>query len=312
MPGAIDWLEANRRVAWRNQFLFNLALARLRCGVELDERYNLQLNGSDADVQSTAGPPRVSWQGRGVRVLHANGWGRNKYPQLRGLYAKVPDPLVGQGDGDLYADFLKALRAWIGRYGVTALGYSFQGVLEEDDARVRDPSTLPTLALLHYLARASGWARVLETGTARGVSAACLASAVSHRPGSRVVSYDPVDYPERGPLWEALPERMRGCIEQRQVDALVGMREALERGERYEGALLDSQHTEEQVAAELELALALVEPGGLVLIHDWRAISAVDAAVARADAAGHPLARLLGGGSVAEDDGLGLAAVTVR
>jgi predicted O-methyltransferase YrrM len=312
MPGAVAWLEENRHVPWRNQFVFNLALARLRCGIELDERYNLQLNGTDAKVVVGNGRPRVSWQGRGVRILHANGWGRNKYPQLRGLYAGVADPLVGQGDGDLYADFLKALRAWVGRYGVSALGYSFQGVLEEDNARVRDPSMLPTLALLHYLSRASGWARVVETGTARGVSAACLASAVSHRRGARVVSFDPVDYPERAPLWEQLPDRARVCIEQRPVDSLTGMREALEAGERYDAALLDSLHTEEHVAAELELALALVEPGGLVLVHDWRAISAVDAVLTRADSKGRPLVRLLGGGSVAEDDGLGIAAVAVQ
>jgi hypothetical protein len=304
MPGAIDWLDAAPTVPWRNQFVFNLALARLRCGVELDERYNLQLNGCDVDIAPSAGRPRVSWQGRPVRVLHANGWGRNKYPRLRGLYSSVDDPLAGSGDGDLYGDFLTALRAWVGRYGIAALGFSFQGILEDDDARVRDPSTFPALALLHYLVRASGWARVLETGTARGVSAACLASAVAHRLGARVVSFDPFGFDERDALWDDLPERMRACIEQRPVDSLEGMRDAIDRGERYDGALLDSLHTEEHVAAELELALQLVEPGGLVLVHDWRAIPAVDAALD-----GHPVVRLLGGGVAAEEDGLGLAAV---
>jgi cephalosporin hydroxylase len=104
---------------------------------------------------------------------------------------------------------------------------------------------------------------------------------------------------------------MRDCIEQRPVDSLAGMREAIERGERYDAALLDSVHTEEHVAAELELALELVEPGGLVLVHDWRAISAVDAALVQAEADGRRIVRLLGGGAVAEDDRLGLAAVAV-
>ena len=39
----------------------------------------------------------------------------------------------------------------------------------------------PLLAALHYLIRSNGVVRVIETGTARGVSAACLASAVAHR-----------------------------------------------------------------------------------------------------------------------------------
>jgi hypothetical protein len=106
---------------------------------------------------------------------------------------------------------------------------------------------------------------------------------------------------------------MRACIEQRPVDSLVGMREALERGERYDAALLDSIHTDDHVAAELELELALelVEAGGLVLVHDWHASSGVDAALARAEMDGRHVVRLLGGGAVAEDDRLGLAAVAV-
>jgi hypothetical protein len=27
-------------------------------------------------------------------VLHFNGWGRNKYPEWRGLFARMHDPLI--------------------------------------------------------------------------------------------------------------------------------------------------------------------------------------------------------------------------
>ena len=313
MPGAIRWLQARPTVRWRNQFIFNLALAVRRCGIELDERCNLQLHAGDVEIASVTGRPQVSWHGKPVRILHANGWGRAKCRELRGLYAAVPDPLVGKGDGDRYRTFLSTLRAWLGRYGMDGLGWSFYGTAGDGDhARVRDPSVLPVLALLHYLVRASGCIRVLETGTGRGVSTACLASAVSHRSGGRVVSFDPHEHPGREQLWAALPEPMGACIEQRRVDSLEGLRRALADGERYDAALLDSVHTEAHLSAELELALQLVRRGAPILVHDWRAFADVDRALIAAERAGHGVVRLLAPGGEEEDAGLGLAIVENR
>ena len=257
----------------------------------------------------TAVRPDVSWQGRPVRILHTSGGGRGKYPQLRGIYGAVPDPVAGAGDGDGYAAFLVALRAWLGRNGTSGLERSFYGTWERDGGRVRDPSTFPVLALLHYLVRASGCVSVLETGTMRGVSAACLASAVAHRPGGRVVSFDPHVYPGRHELWSSLPGSMGAVIEPRRVDSIAGLGAALEAGERYDGALLDSLHTEEHLWAEFELATRLVRPGGPILTHDWRWEEGVQRALARADAAGYGVVRLVGPGAVEEESGLGIAVI---
>lgn len=309
MPGAGAFLDERPDVSWRNQFLFNLALARHECGVELDETNNLQLHTSDVDVQSALVRPSLTWQGRKVRVLHVSGAGRRKLGALSGLYSSVPDPLVGAGDGDLYGQFLTALRAWLGRNGISALERSFYGTWEQDGGRVRDPSMLPVLALLHYLFRASGCVRVLETGTMKGVSAACIAAAVAHRPGGRVVSLDPFEYPGRSELWASLPERMRAAIEARRVDSIAGMRAALEAGERYDGALLDSLHTEEHLWGEFELARQLVCPGGPILTHDWRWEEGVQRVLSRLQRSGYGVVRLLGPCGVQEESGLGIAVI---
>jgi len=312
MPGAFAWLEERPDVAWRNQFLFNLALARVNCGIQLDDTNNIQLHTTDVEVEGTDVTPAVRWQGQKVRILHVSGYGRGKHPELLGLYAGVPDPLVGAGDGDSYAEFLGALRAWVGRHGLSGLDQTFYGTWELVGGRVRDPSTLPIFALVHYLIRASGCVRVLETGTMKGVSAACLASAVAHRPGGLVVSFDPVAYPGRQELWDSLPERMRAAIEARAVDSIAGLGAALDAGERYDGALLDSVHTEEHVWAEFELATRLVCPGGPILVHDWRPDEGMQRALARIESAGHGVARLLGPCGVEEDSGLGIALIENR
>ena len=280
--------------------------------MELDSSYNVQLHAQDVEVHTDGAVPRASWQGRPVRLLHRSGWGRRKHPELSGLYAQVPDPLP-PGGRDAYGVFLRALRAWAGRHGMAALGWSFYGT-PDGYARVRDADAFPLLGLLHYVIRANGCVSVLETGTARGVSAACLASAVAHREGGRVVAFDPHDYAERASLWNALPDAMRACIDARLVGSLEGMAAALEAGERFDAALLDSIHSEEHVWAEFELARQLVCEGGLILIHDpgledWT----VEAALTRIAAAGYGIVRLWAAqGGVAEDEGLEMAVIENR
>jgi len=87
---ASQWVDERADVWWRNQFVFNLAIATQRCGVELDPTYNVQLNSQDVDFYRSNDQPRACWRGKPVRVLHFNGGGRHKYPEWRGLFATVP------------------------------------------------------------------------------------------------------------------------------------------------------------------------------------------------------------------------------
>jgi predicted O-methyltransferase YrrM len=316
MPGATTWVDAHPRIWWRNQFVFNLALARLGCGAELDAAYNVQLHVQDVEPRIESGRLRARWRGRDVRILHFSGVGRHKYPEHRGHFARVPDPLVcaSDGDGDAYAAFVETLRHWVARHGTRALAWSMYGTRDGRDARVNDPRVLPLFALLHYLIRTNGCARVVESGTARGVSTACIASALAHRDGGRVVTFDPCVMPERDELWGSLPEAMARCIESRPTGSLEGMTAAIAAGERYDAAFLDSLHTAEHVWAEFDLVRQLVCPGGLILVHDVRTTpGTVEAALQRVEAAGYGVTRLwTADGCVPEDDFLGLAVIENR
>ena len=90
-PQAVGWVDERRDVWWRNQFVFNLALARLNCGIELDPIYNLHLQAQDVEMRQTNGCVEAIWHGRQARVLHFCGWGRNKYPEWRGIFARASE-----------------------------------------------------------------------------------------------------------------------------------------------------------------------------------------------------------------------------
>ena len=313
IQNAAAWSDGNRRYFWRNQFIFNLALARMRCGVELDPGYNLQLNSQDAALSVQGSRIHASWHGRGVRVLHFNGVAKNKYLEIQSMYNGEGQPVGGPSPGDLYAQFLDAFKCWAGQFGNAALAWSFYGTADAQSARVTDRTMFPLLATLHYLVRSNGCVRVLETGTARGVSAACLASAVAHQPGARVVTMDPADHPQRHKLWETLPERMRACIDERSTGSIEGMTAALDAGETYHAVLLDSIHKEEHVWAEFQLATRLVCEGGLILIHDAEIVDGPSGALDRIAAAGYGVVRLwTAKDGVAQDDHLGIAVIENR
>jgi hypothetical protein len=83
IPHAVTWVDQYADHGWRNQFVLNLALAHLGCGVQLDSTYNVQLHVSDLDWVATNGAINAFWRGRPASVLHFCGWGRDKYPEWR-------------------------------------------------------------------------------------------------------------------------------------------------------------------------------------------------------------------------------------
>jgi len=87
LPAAVPWMDESRENRGRNQFLFNLALARMECGVELDPTCNLQLHMRDVRIEQRGARAEALWAGRDVRILHFCGWGRGKHAELRTYFA---------------------------------------------------------------------------------------------------------------------------------------------------------------------------------------------------------------------------------
>ena len=89
MSGVAGWVDQFQNHGWRNQFVFNLALAHLDCGVEMSPVYNVQLHMNDVELRRDNGRVQALWQGRPARILHFCGWGRDKYPELQGEFASA-------------------------------------------------------------------------------------------------------------------------------------------------------------------------------------------------------------------------------
>jgi predicted O-methyltransferase YrrM len=314
MQGVGAWLDQQPDLRRRTRFVVNVALARLGTAVAADDTWNLQLGAQDVEVKEVI--PRVArarWNGQPVRLLNVNGPGRSKHIRLRTLYAGVPEPLDAMPVERHYESFAAALREWIGAHGVDRLEGSFHGSADGTTGQL-SVLDFPLYAALAALITANGCRRVFETGTYRGISAACLAAAVAGEHDARVVTFDPAPQAESAHLWMLLPPRLRECIELRRQDALAGMSAALAAGERYHAALLDTVHTRDHVLNEFELARELVCEGGLILVHDarWRG-GTVDEALRTIARRGYPVVRLwTATEGTHHDDDLGLAVIECR
>lgn len=86
--GADRWVdEAQSYCPWRNQFIFNLAIAQSDCGRELDPRYNVQLNLKRVAFQATDTVIHATTSsGTKAAVVHFNGRGRVLHSEWRGRY----------------------------------------------------------------------------------------------------------------------------------------------------------------------------------------------------------------------------------
>ena len=129
---------------------------------------------------------------------------------------------------------------------------------------------------IYTLTRALKARRVLEVGTNIGGSTVMYALALKGEPGARLVTVDIVDVNgPGGPCARAgVPSPLQaikkiGCEDLVTFvarDSLQFMRECTE---KFDLIFLDGRHDAEQVYQEVPLALRLLNPNGLILLHDY-------------------------------------------
>jgi glycosyltransferase involved in cell wall biosynthesis len=84
-----EWIDASDGVPWRNQAIFNLALAYLSCGQELNPQFNVQLHAQKADFAKHGDQIVAESSCLPVAVAHFSGTGRGKFPEFRGTFRRI-------------------------------------------------------------------------------------------------------------------------------------------------------------------------------------------------------------------------------
>ena len=117
---------------------------------------------------------------------------------------------------------------------------------------------------------------VLETGTFKGYSTACIASALTTLGGPRrLITIDPA--PQPGQVWAGTD--LESVITLRQQMSQDAHPEFVQSRTRFDMLVLDSDHHYDTIMSELVLYEPLLKVGGAILLHDSLFFDGVGAAV---------------------------------
>jgi predicted O-methyltransferase YrrM len=116
---------------------------------------------------------------------------------------------------------------------------------------------------------------VLETGTFKGYSTACIASALASLGGERrVITIDP--YPQDGQIWSGT--ELEAFVSLRRQQSQDAVSDLSRLGTRFDMLVLDSDHHYDTIMTELMLYEPLLNVGGTILMHDSLFFDGVGAA----------------------------------
>ena len=257
-PGGIIWMDQRIDLPWREQALFNLALARLECGHEIDERYNTQLLRRDDVVIHVQEEHILAACGhKPVNVLHYNGdVGREKYRGMESFYLHVsPCKFSGYSEDGLES-YLAALFAYASKQvqdGGVFNAHIYESLLGMDNV----------LRFIASLCREMEPESILDINTNQGAVGGCLASyATSCK--AKITRISEKDTP----LFDALPDHITKEIERLSGSLFVHCKRLSKEDQKFDLIAMDTSLSEKNTSMLILLSAKLLNPGGSILIHD--------------------------------------------
>ena len=257
-PEGIIWMDQRTDLPWREQALFNLALARLGCGQELDARYNTQLlRQPDVDIQVHDSRIVALNDQKSVNVLHFNGdKGRERYLGLEEFYLQVRPCEFGNGLDDNYENFEEILHRYAlrkSRESGPISAYAYDRLIKIDNS----------LRFVYQTCLDSAPERLLDLQTDQGAIGVCMAYYASKNIGhvTRLAE-------KETELIAELPEDIKACIEELTGNVFVSCKKMIAEKKQFGIVALDTSMNEKNTFMLAILASQLMDKKGAIILHD--------------------------------------------
>jgi hypothetical protein len=256
-PQGIVWMDQRIDLPWREQALFNLALARLECGHEIDERYNTQLLRKDDVVIHIQDDHILSACGiKPVNVLHYNGdAGRAKYQGMEEFYRHVSPCKFGGYTEEGLESYLSTLFEYASKQvqeGGVFNAHIYETLLNMDNV----------LRFIGARCRELKPESILDMNTLQGAIGGCLAHYAADY-GSKITRISEA----ATPLFDMISEQAKD-IEMLSGNLFVSCKKLVKEGRKFDLIALDTSLSEKNTAMLILLAAKLLNAGGSILIHD--------------------------------------------
>lgn len=250
MPQSADWERMKPDVRWREQGVFNAALARYGNIQEISPVYNVQLAKTTPDIRREApGATKATHQDEAVKILHFNGEpGKAAYKMFSNDYASVASPVFGHGS--LGTDFY--------RFGHAVFRAAFEpSVCNAFDG---EDSFWQLSGMFHAVYKRMDDApkRMLDVNT----FACGLASVLAHfraKNGGTLWGVRRSPYPPD--MLQHLDNHIAGDIEA----TLLKWKEA---GEKFDVITMDTSINIRHLTVCLQISETMLSESGLIYLHD--------------------------------------------
>jgi hypothetical protein len=258
VPEGIIWMDQRPDLPWREQAMFNIALARMNCAQELDIRYNTQLlRQPDVEIEVHASRLIATRNKKPVSVLHFNGdSGRERYKGIEEFFTQVRPCEFGNGLDDIYEEFEEELHKYAHKKLRTCSSinsYIYERMTKLDN----------TLRFIYQACIEFSPESILDIQTDKGVVGGCL-TYYAAKNASKVIRVSE----EVESFIADIPQEYKIVIEDRNENAFVACKQMVKQGQKFDFIVLDTSMNEKNTSMLIMLAFQLVSENGHIVIHD--------------------------------------------
>jgi lipopolysaccharide biosynthesis glycosyltransferase len=256
-PEGILWMDRCTERPWREQALFNLALARLDSGQELDIRYNFQLLWGEASIHVKENHVVASADAKPIHILHYNGIpGRAKYKGMEGIYTNVSPCKFSGHSTKAQEEFLELVYRYaagqVSREN-TLSAHSYESMMKMDNV----------LRFVHHICTEKRPEKILDINTFEGVIGGCLSTYALENKGAMVRISN-----RHSPLVDSLSDETKEVIKPIDGEIFVECKSLHKQKESFDLIAMDTSLNEKNTSMLIMLASRMISKNGCILIHD--------------------------------------------
>jgi hypothetical protein len=252
----------NPSIKWREQAIFNLALAKTGLYTEISHLFNFQMCHVTPEIQIHDNFIVAFHDKHLINVLHFNGLpGKEKYAQFENKFSHTPDCQFGVKNLDTFSNITYLLQS----FAKTIRAQPQLRVMYSDIDSIQKHVYI--YKYLCDIIEKKHKPKILEINARAGLMTACLASACSGVNGviTSVEMNPPVEYDQ---IISALSEDEQKSIIKVNEDILVYLKNQQESDDKFDLIFCGTHNSLRTVSSQILLAYNLLSPKGKFYITD--------------------------------------------
>lgn len=262
LPNSTIWDTQKQGITWREQAIFNLALAKTQHYSELSPYLNVQLLHATPDIKEEEGMIIAFENRQPVSILHFNGApGKEKYKHFSGKFSHLPSCKFGINDIGAFTNFAQTIFSCA--KSIKNKPHLRSNYFDIDEL----PSNIHLYKYVFDLVAESDKPKILEVSSRAGLMTKCLVASVKQSDGTvtSIESNTSDDFYEIAESNTNAPNSRHNHID---GDILVSLKNFEEESEQFDLILCGTHGNVRTICSQIILANKLLSSNGACYVID--------------------------------------------